>query len=122
MILKNIFTSLHSRNYRLYFFGQGVSLIGTWMQHVALSWLVYRLTGSVFLLGVIGFTSQIPTFILAPFTGVITDRYNQLKLLTLAQILFMLQALAMTLLVLLNAIQVWHIVALSLVFGFIMAI
>jgi MFS family permease len=122
MALKNIFTSLYSRNYRLYFFGQGISLIGTWMQHVALSWLVYRLTGSVFLLGVIGFTSQIPTFVLAPFTGVLTDRYNQLKLLTLAQILFMLQALTMTLLVLFNVVQVWHIVALSLVFGFIMAI
>jgi len=122
MNLKNIFVSLHSRNYRLYFFGQGVSLIGTWMQTVALSWLVYRLTGSVFLLGLIGFTSQIPTFILSPFLGVITDRYNRLKLMTFAQVLFLLQALAMTMLVMFNVVQVWHIVALSLVFGVITAI
>lgn len=122
MKLKNIFKSLHSRNYRLYFMGQGVSLIGTWMQHVALSWLVYRLTGSVFLLGFIGFTSQIPTFILAPFSGVITDRYNRLKLMTLAQSLFLIQALIMTLLVMFNVVQVWHIIVLSLLFGVITAI
>ncbi|HAM99683.1 MAG TPA: MFS transporter [Marinilabiliales bacterium] len=122
MNLKNIFISLRSRNYRLYFFGQGVSLIGTWMQHVALSWLVYRLTGSVFLLGLIGFTSQIPTFILSPFSGVLTDRYNRLKLMTFAQVLFLLQALAITLLVMFDAVQVWHIIALSLVFGVITAI
>ena len=122
MNLKYIFTSLHSRNYRLYFFGQGVSLIGTWMQHVALSWLVYRLTGSVFLLGLIGFTSQIPTFILSPFLGVVTDRHNRLKLMTFAQVLFLLQALAMTLLVMFDVVQVWHIIVLSLFFGVIMAI
>jgi MFS family permease len=105
----------------LYFIGQGISLIGTWMQHIALSWLVYRLTDSVFLLGVIGFTSNIPTFILAPFTGVLTDRHNKLKIMTLAQVFFMLQALIMTLLVLLNVIEVWHIIALSVVFGIISA-
>ena len=91
------------------------------MQHIALSWLVYRLTDSVFLLGVIGFTSNIPTFILAPFTGVLTDRHNKLKIMTLAQVFFMLQALIMTLLVLLNVIEVWHIIALSVVFGIISA-
>src|SRR5512138_2883198 len=111
MNLKNIFTSLHSRNYRLYFFGQGVSLIGTWMQHVALSWLVYRLTGSVFLLGLIGFTSQIPTFVLSPFTGVLTDRFSRLRIMTTAQVCFMLQSLTMTLLVLFNVVDVWHIIA-----------
>src|SRR5450759_1203543 len=84
--IKGIFSSLQSRNYRLYFTGQGISMIGTWMQNIALSWLVYRLTGSVFLLGLIGFTSQIPTFVLAPFTGVLTDRYNRLKIMTLTQI------------------------------------
>jgi MFS family permease len=120
--LSMIFTSLHSKNYRLYFTGQGLSLIGTWMQNVALSWLVYRLTGSVFLLGLIGFTSQIPTFVLAPFIGVITDRYNKLRLMTFAQILFLVQALIMTLLVLFNVVQVWHIIVLSLVFGIITAI
>jgi MFS family permease len=119
--LSDIFSSLRARNYRIYFIGQGVSLIGTWMQNVALSWLVYRLTGSVFLLGLIGFTSQIPTFVLSPFTGVLTDRHNRLKIMTIAQVLFMLQALTMAILVLLNAVEVWHIIALSLVFGIISA-
>jgi MFS family permease len=119
--INKIFSSLRSRNYRLYFTGQGLSLIGTWMQNIALSWLVYRLTGSVFLLGLIGFTSQIPTFMLAPFAGVLTDRYNRLRIMTLAQICFMLQALTMTLLVMFNLIEVWHIIVLSLVFGTISA-
>jgi MFS family permease len=114
-----IFVSLKSRNYRLYFTGQSISLIGTWMQNVALSWLVYRLTGSVFLLGLVGFTSQIPTFILSPFTGVLVDRFNRLRIMILAQISFMVQALIMTLLVLFNVVQVWHIVGLSLIFGII---
>jgi hypothetical protein len=82
----NIFSSLRSRNYRIYFTGQGISLIGTWMQNIALSWLVYRLTGSVFLLGLIGFTSQIPVFVLTPFTGVVTDRYNRLHIMILTQV------------------------------------
>jgi len=119
--LKSIFSSLYSRNYRIYFVGQGISLIGTWMQHIALSWLVYRLTGSVFLLGLIGFTSQIPMFILSPFTGVITDRFNRLNIMKAAQILFMLQALLITLLVLFEIIEVWHIIALSIFFGIISA-
>jgi MFS family permease len=118
---KNIFSSLRSRNYRLYFVGQGTSLIGTWMQNIALSWLVYRLTGSVFLLGLVGFTSQIPTFILAPFTGVLTDRYNRLKIMIIAQVFFMLQALTMAVLVLFNVIEAWHLIALSLIFGIISA-
>ncbi len=91
------------------------------MQNIALSWLVYRLTGSVFLLGLIGFTSQIPTFIIAPFAGVLLDRYNRLKILRLAQILFMIQALIMAIMVLSDIIQVWHIIALSLIFGLISA-
>lgn len=119
--LNNMFSSLRSRNYRLYFAGQGISLIGTWMQNIALGWLVYRLTGSVFLLGLIGFTTQIPTFIFTPFTGVITDRYNRHRIMVLAQVFFMLQAFAMAFLVLFNLIEVWHIIVLSLVFGVISA-
>lgn len=117
--MKSIFSSLHSRNYRLYFVGQSISLIGTWMQNIALSWLVYRLTGSVFLLGLVGFTSQIPTFILLPFTGVITDRFNRLRIMKVTQLFFLLHALTMALLVLFNLIEVWQIVALSVVFGII---
>lgn len=119
--ISQIFASLKSRNYRLYFIGQGISLIGTWMQNIALSWLVYRLTDSVFLLGLVGFTSNFPTFVLAPFTGVLSDRYNRLRIMTLAQLFFMLQALAMTLLVLFNLVEVWHIIALSIMFGIISA-
>jgi MFS family permease len=119
--LRRIFSSLRSRNYRLYFTGQGISLIGSWMQSIALSWLVYRLTGSVFLLGLIGFTSQIPTFLLAPFTGVLTDRFNRLRIMTLTQVFFMIQALTLTVLVFMNHIQVWHIIALSLFSGIISA-
>ncbi len=121
MALSSIFASLHSRNYRLYFAGQGISMVGTWMQNIALSWLIYRLTGSVFLLGLIGFTSQIPTFILSPFTGVVTDRRNRLTILKLTQFFYMLQALVMTLLVLLNLIQVWQIIVLSVISGIISA-
>ena len=119
--IKNIFSSLHSRNYRIFFIGQGVSLIGTWIQNIALSWLVYRLTGSVFLLGLVGFTNQIPTFILSPFAGVLSDRYNRKKIMILAQLFFLLQALIMALLVLTDTIEVWHIITLSLVFGLISA-
>ncbi len=120
-LVKDIFSSLHSRNYRLFFTGQGISLIGTWMQNVALSWLVYRLTGSVLLLGVVGFTSQIPSFVLSPFTGVITDRFNKIKIITLTQISFMLHALLVATLVLFQLIEVWHIIALSVLFGIITA-
>ncbi|MBN1181430.1 MAG: MFS transporter [Bacteroidales bacterium] len=120
-VFKDIFSSLYSRNYRLYFTGQGISLIGTWMQNIALSWLIYRLTGSVFLLGLIGFTNQIPTFVLAPFTGVLIDRFNRLKILMTTQVLYMLQALTITILVLTNTIAVWHIISLSLFFGLISA-
>ncbi|MBN1791530.1 MAG: MFS transporter [Bacteroidales bacterium] len=119
--IQHIFSSLRSRNYRIYFTGQGISLIGTWMQNIAMSWLVYRLTGSVFLLGLIGFTSQIPTFVLAPFTGVLTDRHNRQRIMLLAQVFFMAQALVMALLVLFNVIEVWHLIVLSLVFGIISA-
>ena len=118
---QDMFASLQSRNYRIYFIGQGVSLIGTWMQTVALSWLVYRLTGSVFLLGVIGFTSQIPTFVMAPFAGVISDRHNRLTILKLTQFFFMVQSLAMALLVLFKVVEPWHIVVLSIIFGIISA-
>lgn len=91
------------------------------MQNIALSWLVYRLTGSVFLLGLVGFTNQIPTFVLAPFTGVLTDSYNRLRIMKLTQVFYMLQALTMAFLVIFNIIEVWHIIALSIVFGTISA-
>lgn len=109
--------ALRSRNYRLYFGGQGLSLIGTWMQRIAMSWLVYRLTGSTLLLGVVGFASQIPTFILAPFAGVLADRADRRKVIIVTQTLAMLQALALAVLVLTGAVAVWQIIFLGILLG-----
>ena len=85
-----IFRALHSRNYRLFFGGQSISLIGTWMQHIAASWLVYHMTNSAFVLGVVGFAGQIPTFLLAPFAGVFADRMNRHRILIVTQTLAMI--------------------------------
>lgn len=115
--LKPLLRALRYRNYRLFFVGQSISLIGTWMQQVAMSWLVYRLTGSALLLGVVGFTSQVPTFLVAPFAGVLADRWNRRRLLLYSQSLAMLQAFILAFFVLSGGIQVWHIIALSVFLG-----
>src|SRR5579863_3289220 len=90
--LRSIGRALRHRNYRLFFTGQSLSLIGTWLTRVATSWLVYRLTGSAWLLGVVGFAGQIPTFLLAPLAGVLVDRWNRHRLLVATQTLAMLQS------------------------------
>lgn len=113
--------ALQHKNYRLFFSGQSISLIGTWMTRIATSWLVYRLTGSALLLGIVGFAGQIPSFILAPFAGVLVDRWNRHRLLVMTQILALLQSLAMALLVLSGLIKIWHIIALSVFQGLINA-
>jgi MFS family permease len=115
--LQVIFRSFQYRNYRLFFGGQGISLIGTWMQRIAMPWLVYNITGSPLLLGVVGFAGQIPTFLLSPVAGVLTDRLNRYYVLIFSQIVAMLQALALTWLYYSGNIQVWHIVILSVVMG-----
>ncbi len=117
MQLTLIVRALKHKNYRLYYTGQGISLIGTWMQRIALSWLVYRLTGSAFLLGVVGFAGQIPTFFLAPFTGVLVDRYNRHTLLMITQILAMLQSLILAIAVLTDVISIKQIILLSIFIG-----
>lgn len=109
--------SLQHRNFRLYVAGMGVSLVGTWMQRVAMSWLVYRLSGSAFLLGVVGFSSRIPTLLVGAFAGVVADRWNRRNILYATQGLSMLQAFALAALVLTGAIEVWHVVALALFLG-----
>lgn len=109
--------ALRSPNYRLYFTGQGVSLIGTWMQNVALSWLVYRLTKSSFLLGVVGFISQIPMMLLTPVTGVLADRWNRFKIMVIVQTVLMILALVLALLVFTHWISIWHIIVLGLIIG-----
>ncbi len=117
--LKLLGRAFKYRNYRLFFSGQGISLIGTWTQQVALSWLIYRLTGSALLLGVVAFATQIPTSFVAPFAGVIADRLDRKKLLLGTQVLSMVQALVLAALVLTGTILTWHIVALSLFIGII---
>jgi len=115
--LNLILRAFKYRNYRLFFGGQGISLIGTWMQTVAMSWLVYRLTGSALLLGVVGFCAQIPAFILSPVAGVAADRYNRHKILLITQTLAMLQAFILSFLVISGRVQVWHIMVLSSFLG-----
>ena len=113
--------ALGHRNYRLFFTGQGVSLIGTWMTRIATSWLVYRLTGSALLLGLVGFAGQIPSFLLAPLAGVLIDRWNRHRLLVVTQVLAMLQSAALAGLTLAGVINIWHILLLSLFQGLINA-
>lgn len=117
-----VFSSLKSRNFRLYFGGQCVSLIGTWMQQIAMSWLVFRLTGSVFLLATVTFVAQIPVLVVTPCMSVFVDRFNRRGLLVVTQSLSMIQALLMALLTLTGWIEVWHIMALSLMIGLINAL
>jgi MFS family permease len=105
--------ALRRRNYRLFFTGQSVSLIGTWMTRIATSWLVYRLTNSALLLGVVGFVGQIPSFLLAPVAGVLVDRWNRRRLLVATQAMAMAQSLAMAVLTLTGAVKIWHVIALS---------
>jgi MFS family permease len=109
--------ALHSRNYRLFFEGQTVSLIGTWMTRVATSWLVYRLTDSPFLLGLTGFAGQIAILFLTPFAGVWVDRWNRHRTLVVTQVLSMLQSLALAALALTGVIKVWEIILLVLLQG-----
>src|SRR5664279_1033319 len=121
MSIRSTFRALKYKNYRLFFLGQGTSLIGTWMQRVATSWLVYRLTGSVVMLGVVGFVSQIPTFILSPLGGIAADRWNKKNIFLISQILAMLQALVLALLVISGKITVAWIIGLNIVLGIINA-
>jgi len=114
---KTIFRSLQYRNYRLFFTGQSLSLVGTWMQRIAMPWLVYHMTGSAFLLGLVSFAGQIPTFILAPFGGVLTDRWSRYRVLLVTQIISLVQAFILAILALTGVIQVWHIVVLSVILG-----
>ena len=116
-----IIRSLRHRNFRLFFSGQSISLIGSWMQGVALSWLVYRLTHSAFLLGVTGFSSQIPAFFLSPVAGVLADRWNRHLLIIMTQTLAMVQASILSILVLTHTITIWEIIALSMFLGVITA-
>ncbi|HEY0272415.1 MAG TPA: MFS transporter, partial [Chitinophaga sp.] len=112
-----LFRSLRSRNFRLYFTGQFISLIGTWMQRVAIAWLVYRLTNSEFMLGLVSFAGLIPSLILSPYAGALADRHNRYNILFISQVASMLQSGAMAAMVLLGWYSMTGIILLSIAQG-----
>jgi MFS family permease len=113
----NIFKALNNRNYRIFFIGQGLSIIGTGMQNIALSWLIYRLTDSTLMLGLVAFMGQIPNFVLAPFAGVWIDRWGKRSVLVITQLLSLIQASMLAWLTLGNRIEIEYILGLSLFLG-----
>lgn len=115
--VRNAFRALRHRNLRLFFIGQGVSLVGTWMQQVAMSWLVYRLTDSELLLGVIAFSGQFPGLLMAPFAGALVDRWDRQRMVVVAQSLLMIQATVLAALVVTERIEVWHLISLAIFSG-----
>ncbi|MCC6493401.1 MAG: MFS transporter [Pirellulales bacterium] len=117
MPLPIAFRALAHRNYRLFVLGQGVSLIGTWMQQTGLSWLVYEMTNSPFLLGAVAFCGQIPAFFLAPVAGVLSDQFDRRRTLFITQAASMVQAGLLVLLMWSGRIAIWQIIALSAVLG-----
>jgi len=109
--------ALGYRNFQLFFGGQLISVIGTWMQNVAQAWLVYRITGSSVMLGAVGFSSQIPVFLLSPAAGVVADRYQRRRLVIATQTASMLLAFALAALTIAGRVQVWHIFVLASMLG-----
>jgi MFS family permease len=109
--------ALRHRNFQLFFSGQLISLIGTWMQSVAQSWLVYRLTGSALLLGSVGFASQVPVFLFAPLGGIAADRFNRRQIVIATQTAAMLLAAILAALTLFHKVQVWHVFVLASLLG-----
>lgn len=113
----SLFSVFRHRNYRLYFTGQGVSLIGFWMQAIAQSWLVYKLTDSPLLLGLVGFCAQAPVFFISPFAGVAADRIHRRSLLLVTQSLMMTFAFVLAILTLTGVVHVWHIMLIAVCAG-----
>lgn len=112
--------ALRHRNFRLFTAGQSISVIGTWMQQVAVSWLVYRLTGSAFYLGLVSFLGQAPAFVLAPFAGALADRVNRHRLVIATQTAAMVQATLLAVLVMSGTVEIWHIMVLMTMLGCVM--
>src|SRR6202789_2260824 len=114
---RDMVRSLRHRNFQLFFAGQLISLVGTWMQTVAQSWLVYRMTNSAFLLGAVGFASQIPVFIMAPIGGIVADRFRRQRVVIATQVMSMILATILAALTLTHRIQVWQIMVLAALLG-----
>lgn len=121
MDTNNLFRALKHRNYKLFFSGQSISLVGTWLTRVATSWLVFKLTHSALLLGVVSFAGQIPTFLLAPVAGVLVDRWNRHQVMVITQILSMVQSGLLAFLTLTGKINIPYVLALSVFQGLINA-
>ena len=115
------FTAFGSRNYRLYFYGQSVSLIGTWMQRTAVSWVVYTLTHNSFMLGLSVFCTQFPSFLLSTVGGVISDRYNRFRVLFFTQIASLVQSLLLAAVILWTHYTVWEVLGLGILLGMVNA-
>ncbi len=120
--LKKHFHSLYHRNYRLFFFGQMISLVGTWMQVMAQAWLVYSLTNSPFKLGIVGAAQFLPTLVFALFAGVLVDRYSKKNILIITQVVYCIQAFTLFFLIHYGVVQYWQILLLTLTLGFASAI
>jgi len=120
--LRAMVRAFRHRNFRLYFGGQSISLIGTWVQQVALSWTTYQLTHSSFLLGLVSFAGQFPLFIETPFAGVLVDRFSRHRILIITQTLAALQAFVLAVVVSTGVLSVWNLVALNLFAGMILAV
>lgn len=117
VILGRVFRALRHRNYRLFFVGQSLSNIGTWLQQVAMGWLTYRVTGSALVLGLVAFCTNIGILVLSPFAGVIADRVDRRRALFVTQSLMLLQAVMLSVVVALGQVEVWHLVAFALWLG-----
>ena len=117
----NPFRVFKNREYSLYFGGQLISQVGTWMQQIALSWLTYKLTGSALLLAVVGVSSQLPSLLIMPFAGVLADRFNRHRIIVLTQCCAMVQAGSLAYLTLTHQLQIWHLIGLGILMGIINA-
>jgi MFS family permease len=117
----NLLRALRHRNFRLFLSGQMISLVGTWMQQVAQSWLIYKLTGSAFLLGVVGFAGQVPALFFGPLGGHVSDRYDRRRVIILTQTLSMVLAFVLAALTLSHTIREWHIIVLASCLGIVNA-
>jgi MFS family permease len=121
-MIRHSLRAFRHRNFRLFFFGQSLGIIGYWVQQIAMAWLVYRLTGSAWLLGVTAFAGQAAVLVLAPFGGIWADRVDRKKLITIAQAIAAVPAFTLAALTWLDVVQVWHVIVLALVLGVVIAI
>src|ERR1700760_4820429 len=115
------FRAFRNRNYALFFGGQSVSQIGTWMQRTAVSWVIYSLTHSAFMLGLAVFAQQFPSFLLSLPGGIVADRYSRYKILLITQTASMIQAILLAALILTRHYVIWEILTLSVILGIINA-